>query len=49
MELIFVRHGQGEHTLNLPKSLNLKNPPLTKLGQLQAEALRTTIPLRVDP
>ncbi len=29
MELIFIRHGQGEHTLNLSASLKLQNPSLT--------------------
>lgn len=45
MELLFVRHGQGEHTLNLPDSLQLVNPPLTKQGMSQAKTLKATIPL----
>lgn len=45
VELIFVRHGQGEHTLKLPDSLQLSNPSLTKLGRSQAKILKDTIPL----
>ena len=39
VELIFVRHGQGEHTLDMPSSLHLKNPSLTTKGINQAELL----------
>ncbi|WP_025786279.1 histidine phosphatase family protein [Sporosarcina sp. D27] len=39
MELIFIRHGQGEHTLNLPSSLHIKNPSLTVKGINQAKLL----------
>lgn len=45
MELIFIRHGQGEHTLNLPESLHLDNPALTTQGRMQAKKLRWTLPL----
>ncbi|WP_409289597.1 histidine phosphatase family protein [Peribacillus sp. SCS-37] len=45
MNLIFIRHGQGEHTVNLPGSLNLKNPSLTNLGVRQAKLLREQFPL----
>lgn len=40
VELIFIRHGQGEHTLNLPSSLHVKNPSLTVNGINQAKLLR---------
>ncbi|PJO44721.1 histidine phosphatase family protein [Lysinibacillus xylanilyticus] len=40
MELIFIRHGQGEHTLAIPNSLQVKNPSLTALGISQAKLLR---------
>lgn len=45
MELVFIRHGQGEHTLNLPESLHLNNPSLTIHGRGQAKNLRATLPL----
>lgn len=45
MELIFIRHGQGEHTLNLPESLHLSNPSLSNQGRIQAKKLRSILPL----
>ncbi|AJD90251.1 hypothetical protein JMA_09340 [Jeotgalibacillus malaysiensis] len=45
MELIFIRHGQGEHTLNLPESLYMNDPALTQEGESQAATLQTEIPL----
>ena len=45
MELIFIRHGQGEHTLNLQESLGSINPSLTNVGRLQAKRLRSSLPL----
>ncbi|WP_270182328.1 histidine phosphatase family protein [Alkalihalobacillus sp. CinArs1] len=45
MELVFIRHGQGEHTLDTPNSLHMKNPSLTKEGKEQAYLLRDTFPL----
>ncbi len=40
VELIFIRHGQGEHTLHLPESLHIHDPSLTKEGVDQVESLR---------
>ncbi|KMN41083.1 histidine phosphatase family protein [Bacillus sp. LK2] len=40
MEIIFIRHGQGEHTLDLPGSLQLIDPGLTKDGVSQAKSLK---------
>ena len=45
MELVFIRHGQGKHTLNVPRSLHLKDPSLTPKGVKQAELLRNQFPL----
>lgn len=45
MELIFIRHGQGEHTLNLPESLHMSNPSLSIQGRIQAKKLRSALPL----
>ncbi|MFI8707510.1 histidine phosphatase family protein [Bacillus sp. NPDC077411] len=46
MNLIFVRHGEGEHTNNLPDSLRMEHPSLTNKGREQALALREQLPLR---
>ncbi len=45
MELIFIRHGEGEHTLNIPNSLQASDPVLTNEGINQAKLLRTQLPL----
>jgi broad specificity phosphatase PhoE len=45
MELVFIRHGQGEHTLDIPKSLQIADPSLTIKGVEQAKLLRNQIPL----
>ncbi|KOP70344.1 phosphoglycerate mutase [Lysinibacillus sp. FJAT-14745] len=45
MELIFIRHGQGEHTMDLPSSLQVKDPSLTAKGVKQVKLLRNEFPL----
>ncbi|MFS0892453.1 phosphoglycerate mutase family protein [Peribacillus frigoritolerans] len=45
MELVFIRHGQGEHTLDIPSSLQIKDPSLTTKGVEQAKLLRNQMPL----
>ncbi|ARI77917.1 histidine phosphatase family protein [Halobacillus mangrovi] len=45
MELVFIRHGQGEHTLNLPESLHTSDPDLTEEGTIQAKSLKKQFPL----
>ncbi|GAE36446.1 histidine phosphatase family protein [Halalkalibacter akibai] len=45
MELIFIRHGEGEHTLNTPNSLQTFDPILTDKGINQAKLLRTQFSL----
>jgi broad specificity phosphatase PhoE len=45
MEIVFVCHGEGEHTQQIPESYNLVNPGLTEFGKHQAERLRATLPL----
>ena len=40
MKLLLIRHGQGEHTLDLPASLQRQHPRLTARGRDQTEALR---------
>ncbi|WP_019533238.1 histidine phosphatase family protein [Paenibacillus ginsengihumi] len=43
MELLFVRHGQGEHNLNVPVRLNMDHPRLTATGRRQVERLKEEI------
>jgi broad specificity phosphatase PhoE len=45
MELIFIRHGQGEHTLDIPNSFHISDPSLTEEGIHQAKALNRNFPL----
>ncbi|MEI4829369.1 histidine phosphatase family protein [Bacillus sp. FJAT-53711] len=45
MKLIFVRHGEGEHTTNLPNSLRTNHPYLTNKGREQALLLQENLPL----
>lgn len=45
MELVFIRHGEGEHTLDIPSSLHLEDPALTATGKEQAKLLRNQLPL----
>ncbi|MEN1934858.1 histidine phosphatase family protein [Paenibacillus sp. 102] len=46
MKFIFIRHGEGKHTKDLPMSLQLENPPLTKEGEQQAMLLQSSLPLQ---
>lgn len=48
MEMIFVRHAEGEHTINLPDSLHIADPSLTKQGIEQANSLKIRIPLNQE-
>ncbi|WP_226673410.1 histidine phosphatase family protein [Rossellomorea aquimaris] len=43
MEFIFIRHGQGEHTLKVPDSLHTHDPSLTQTGMNQVEALQSQL------
>lgn len=45
MKLVFIRHGQGEHTLDTPSSLQKEDPSLTSKGIKQAKLLRNQITL----
>ncbi|MGM1048055.1 MAG: phosphoglycerate mutase family protein [Bacillota bacterium] len=40
MELVFIRHGQGEHNLNVPDRLNIEYPSLTAKGEIQVRQLK---------
>ncbi|HFJ9505890.1 histidine phosphatase family protein [Bacillus cereus group sp. MYBK245-2] len=46
MKLVFVRHGEGEHTKDLPASLQILNPSLTDEGRNQAKLLQCNVPLQ---
>lgn len=46
MKLIFVRHGEGEHTKDSPSSLQVPHPPLTDEGRNQAKLLQCNVPLQ---
>jgi broad specificity phosphatase PhoE len=48
VDLYFIRHGQGEHTLNLPESLQIADASLTELGKQQAMDLNRIFPLSED-
>jgi broad specificity phosphatase PhoE len=45
LEIVFVRHGEGEHMLDLPRSLELLHPALTARGRAQVAALRPSLAL----
>jgi broad specificity phosphatase PhoE len=45
MDLVFVRHGEGEHTLDLPHSLSREHPRLTTVGRAQVAELRALLAL----
>lgn len=44
MGLIFIRHGEGEDTLNIPNSLQISDPILTDEGINQVKLLRAQLP-----
>ena len=43
MELILIRHGEGEHSLDIPRSLAIVGPRLTERGREQIANLRSEI------
>ena len=43
IDLILVRHGEGEHTLDVPASLEIEHPGLTDKGVRQVEGIRDQI------
>ncbi|MBJ8110003.1 histidine phosphatase family protein [Bacillus cereus group sp. N6] len=46
MKLVFVRHGEGEHTKDLPSSLQVLHPPLTNEGRNQTKFIQFDVPLQ---
>lgn len=45
MELIFVMHGQAEHTGKVPANYEMDSPGLTRFGLRQAKRLRQALPV----
>jgi broad specificity phosphatase PhoE len=43
IDLLFVRHGEGEHMLDLPRSLDMQHPRLTEAGRTQVAALKPIV------
>src|SRR5690349_20601596 len=48
MELIFIRHGHGEHLNDYPNQLNMIHPGLTEHGKTQVSGLRTQLRCDLD-
>ncbi|MFD3447643.1 phosphoglycerate mutase family protein [Microbacteriaceae bacterium 4G12] len=48
MELIFLRHGEGEHNTNEPGSFQILHPKLTEVGIAQVHALRKQFDVQHD-
>lgn len=46
MKIVFVRHGEGEHTRDLPSSLQVLHPSLTDEGRNQANLIQCDVPLQ---
>ncbi|PEV04791.1 histidine phosphatase family protein [Bacillus thuringiensis] len=46
MKIVFVRHGEGKHTTDLPESLQVFDPPLTRVGKAQAKLLQRDVSLQ---
>jgi hypothetical protein len=48
MEIIFIRHGHGEHLLDHPNQLNTLHPSLTDYGTFQVKQLQENFPIFND-
>ena len=48
MEIIFIRHGHGEHLIDHPNRLNTLHPGLTEYGKMQVCQLRDQLIFRDD-
>ncbi|MHB0800819.1 histidine phosphatase family protein [Bacillus thuringiensis] len=46
MKIVFVRHGEGKHTTDLPESLQVFDPPLTRVGKAPAKLLQRDVSLQ---
>ncbi|WP_236575619.1 histidine phosphatase family protein [Paenibacillus sp. USDA918EY] len=45
MEIVFIRHGHGEHLIDYPHQLNKLHPGLTSRGISQIQTLRQELPI----
>jgi broad specificity phosphatase PhoE len=48
MDIVFVRHGHGEHLLDYPNQLNTLHPGLTSQGEDQVNQLRGRLTIVAD-
>jgi broad specificity phosphatase PhoE len=48
VDLVLIRHGEAEHSLDLPRSLELPDPHLTDTGRTQVLALGPDLDIAVD-
>ncbi|MHA7966730.1 histidine phosphatase family protein [Paenibacillus sp. CAU 1782] len=48
MEIIFIRHGHGEHLLDYPNRLETLHPGLTEYGKMQIHQLRNQLSFDSD-
>ncbi|MCR8630112.1 phosphoglycerate mutase family protein [Paenibacillus radicis (ex Xue et al. 2023)] len=48
MEIIFIRHGQGVHNIDIPNRLNTENPRLTERGRDQVASLKSVFSFSED-
>jgi broad specificity phosphatase PhoE len=48
MDIVFIRHGHGEHLLDYPNQLNTLHPGLTAYGEDQVKRLRGRLTLTAD-
>lgn len=48
MDIIFIRHGHGEHLIDYPNRLNTLHPGLTEYGKFQVTQLRNAIKIDSD-
>ena len=48
MELLFIRHGHGEHLVDYPHRLNTSHPGLTSYGKMQVNQLRHELAIQPD-
>ncbi|RJE90259.1 histidine phosphatase family protein [Paenibacillus sp. 1011MAR3C5] len=48
MEIVFIRHGHGEHLVDYPNQLNILHPGLTEYGRMQVMDLKDRVVIGSD-
>jgi len=48
MKLIFIRHGEGVHTIHTPESLHIHHPSLTERGEMQVKELKKELDIQTS-